>query len=163
MVKTMTPYKIKGSLEKQIESIFSSLYITYKKLHLNDGDINYSIRIHPTGKLSSIGQRSCTLFLHKKDFTSNLVVGNICNIDKSYDLIPLYEIINKFNMITRLGNLLLHDIDGNKQLIYKSSVSCGRDFCELTSELIKFQINEFTTCLEYILFQLVNCKREEQI
>lgn len=161
MVKTKTPYKaLESTLENRLESILHSLHITYNKLPINDGDLNYTIYISASGKLTSLDKIPCTLYLHKVDFTSNLIVGNIYHIDQTDDLIALYETINKISFRTRLGNFLIHDIEGKKQLIYKSSISCGRGFCELSNRLILLQVKEFTDCLEYILFQLMDCISE---
>ena len=161
MVKNMQPFNtLEYTFCNQLEPILSSLHISYKRLPINDGDLNYSICINTAGKLKSLNTISCTLYLHKADFSCNLIVGNIYNISHNEDLIKLYEIINKISFRTRIGNFLIHDIDGKKQLIYKSSINCGREFCELTSELIQLQIKEFTDCLEYLLFQLIDNRRK---
>lgn len=154
MVNNMKNYK---ELKDKIESLFKLLDIKFKNIDLRDNDLNYDIEIEAVGKLTILNSINCMLYLTESDYTINLLVGNIYRINRGENISDLYEILNKQNIHISNGNFYIFG-EEERQVVYRSSISCGKDFSGLTEDLLKLQIISFTIALEELLTELKKYK-----
>lgn len=156
MVKNMKNY---DNLKFKIESIFKELHIEYSLLNLNDDDLNYDIQINTTGKLKLLGQINCILYFNNIDCSMNLIVGNIYRIQNNENILPLYEMLNEINQMQRAGNFTISNIKDHRQIFYRCSVLCGKNFSELDKNLVDFHFRNFTSSLEILLEYLKKLRK----
>ena len=149
------------NLKSKIEPIFNSLRISYELLKLEDNDLNYSIRLQMGGKLKQLNSIPCVLYFHIHKPVMSLLVGNIYKVGTNENLLLLYEIINNMNSKIINGNFILLN-DKEKQIFYRSSVDCGKDYSQLSPELIKMQLNIFIQALEELLDSLKSMERKRK-
>ena len=139
-----------NELKKKLELALEKLQIKYDILTLNDEDLNYSIQVSTLGKLKILNSINCILYFDEDNFSMHLLVGNIYNIKKADNKLDIYRIINHINFNTPIGNFTIFG-DDKEQIIYRSTVPCGKNFNTLDEELIKFMIIPFIISLEELI------------
>ncbi|MBD5395899.1 MAG: hypothetical protein HDR71_16930 [Lachnospiraceae bacterium] len=137
-------------LKEKVETIFNTLNIEYELEDLLDDDLNYFIKINTIGKLKPLNTIECLIYFCEENFYSNFVTANIYKIKDDKNILSLYEILNKINMDTFVGNFLISG-DNPKQIIYKSFMYCGEEFTDLDCDLIRSQIIYFISSLEILI------------
>ncbi len=151
-VRTLNNYNL---LKTNLESILSASKIPYELSEpLTDGnpDLNYFIQVDIGGKSISFAPVECILYLRESDFTMNLLVLNISGAEEGGKLNTLYKIVNDVNDYVSNGNFIV--CQERQEIIYKSSVYCGRDFCNLSGELLSFQLMPFRRGIEMLIGKL---------
>ncbi len=150
-----------NDLKTKVENIFNDLHITYEILDFQDDDLNYDIQISTAGKLKLLKQINCILYFSSKDYSMNIIVGNIYRIKKDENLLSIYELLNEVNQMQTAGNFTIYNATNDKQIFYRSSIPCGEDFSKLNKSLIHFHLRNFTSSLGILLEYLK--RRENQI
>ena len=123
----------------------------------NDKDINYIIEVPTNGILKPLNRVMCFFYLHKEDFSCNLLGLNIYSLTEKDNLEQIYSLINSINFSNSMGSFVVFE---DKKIIYKSSINCGLDFNEISKDLIATQIIRYTSELEK-LYKKMSSKKDK--
>ena len=143
----------KLEIEKQIEKIFIENKIIYRKLPIDDNDLNYFIQIPAIGDLKPLKRIHAYFYADFDDNTINLIIPNVYKISDKDDISYILEIINKTNLKNAVGLFAITEGE-ESQIIYRDDVNCGENFCNLSNKLVMAQFALFTTQLSYLFEQL---------
>ena len=146
MVPNMNKYE---ELNFKVQSILHNLKVKFTNVDI-DGDLNYSIQISTIGKLKNLNYINALLYFEMIDDSMNFFVGNIYKILKSDDVLSIYEKINYINNTNYSGHFSVYGNE-KKQIVYRSSIFCGDDFCCLNEQLIQSIIIPFIAALEELI------------
>lgn len=144
-------------IQTKIEKIFRKLGIQYNILDLNDEDLNYELKITTEGALKSLNYIRCISYLDFNRNTINTIVPNIYSVSNEDNITHLYEIMNKVNMknLTGVFNLFQSDDGEKKQVIFRSTINCGEDFCEIDTSFTKDYILSLFFSLSYFFKEIL--------
>ena len=101
---------------------------------------------------------SVLLYSNIKYNSVYLLIENIYRFSDDEDVTPFYKIINTANELCDTGTFIINE--KTKQILYSSSIYCGSDFNELSSNKIKLLINSSMRNLEILLNIIANQSNE---
>lgn len=144
-------------IQTKIEKIFSELGIQYKRLDLDDEDLNYELKITTEGDLKPLNYIHCISYLDFDRNTINTIIPNIYSVSNEDNITRLYETMNKVNMKTLTGvfNLFQSDDREKKQIIFRSTINCGENFSEIDTTFNKDYIFSLIFSLSYFFKELL--------
>lgn len=130
---------------EKLENTFKSLNINFKKIYLEDDDINYIINFQtsnaPLISIQSLKNVEGLVFIDHADNSLNFMVINIFAIRKKQNLEFYYELVNDVNGIINHGKFILHK--DTYRIIYRAVVDYDKEYDIFSNELFKSIIDDF--------------------